>query len=142
MESPTDTLIPLLKLIEDGIQNRINRRLAGFGITFSQIRVLMLLNRPEKDVYSMKELEKIFQVSQQTMAGIVSRLEQKGYLTGFTDPNDKRVKLVKTTEEGRILALDAMEEMWKSEQEIEQFLTEAERNALLPLLQKLYQKLQ
>jgi DNA-binding MarR family transcriptional regulator len=46
-------------------------------------------------------------VDQMTVSGIVSRLEKRGLIERFPDPNDSRAKLAKLTPAGRELVLNA-----------------------------------
>ena len=48
----------------------------------------------------MKEIERHFQVAQSTVAGIVVRLERKGFVEAAGDRSDRRIKLVRLTAEG------------------------------------------
>lgn len=96
-------LIQILKMINDNVEKITNKQLKEYGITFSQIRIIFVLYRSEKGVYSLKELEKIFDVSQQTMAGIVKRLEVKKLIEILGDSEDKRIKRVQLTDSGREL---------------------------------------
>lgn len=50
----------------------------------------------------MKELERYFGVAQSTIAGVVSRLEQKGFVEAFGDAADKRIKVVHITPAGEL----------------------------------------
>ena len=95
--------IQILKMINDNVEKITNKQLKEYGITFSQIRIIFVLYRSEKGVYSLKELEKIFDVSQQTMAGIVKRLEVKKLIESLGDSEDKRIKRVQLTDSGREL---------------------------------------
>ena len=48
----------------------------------------MELQEAEQKQRSMKELERKFCVAQSTVAGIISRLEQKGFVEAFGDASD------------------------------------------------------
>ena len=47
---------------------------------------------------NQKEIERDLQVSHPTVVGLVSRMEQKGFLTSWVDPMDRRSKLIRVTE--------------------------------------------
>lgn len=61
-------------------------------MTISQSGVLVLLDKKSDKTASFKELEKSFGVSQPTMVGILSRLEQKGMVEVLADSKDKRIR--------------------------------------------------
>ena len=64
----------------------------------------------------MKELERKFCVAQSTVAGIISRLEQKGFVEAFGDASDKRIKLVHITPDGEACCREAAGYMAEAEQ--------------------------
>ena len=64
----------------------------------------------------MKDLERKLCVAQSTVAGIISRLEQKGFVEAFGDASDKRVKLVHITSAGEDCCREAAGYMAEAEQ--------------------------
>lgn len=92
----------LIKQIHDCLEKRANNALRSKDLTLMQMSILMdLQEAPEKQL-SMKELERHFQVAQSTVAGIVARLEQKGFVEALGDVSDKRIKLVRITPAGEV----------------------------------------
>lgn len=90
----------LLKQIHDNMDRHANRNLKPQGLTFSQMRLLVLLYvRPSAP--SQKELEEQMGVTHPTVVGLIKRLEGKGLVRCGFDSRDKRVKSVYLTEEGR-----------------------------------------
>lgn len=89
----------LIKYISENIQKEINNDLRNEDLTSTQGQVLIVLFKKEKDL-SFKELEKIFKVTQPTMAGLLTRLEKKNLINIYQDPNDKRSKIVSLSENG------------------------------------------
>ena len=81
-------------------------------------------------------------MAQSTAAGIVGRLEQKGFVESFGDPADRRVKLVRITTAGEDCCREAERNMERTEAELLSGLTEAERGILLVLLKKVRDTLQ
>ena len=67
----------LIKQIHDRLEKQANNTLRGKDLTMMQISVLMELQEAEQKERSMKELERKFCVAQSTVAGIISRLEQR-----------------------------------------------------------------
>ena len=70
----------LIKLLHDRLERHANNTLRGKDLTMMQVAVLMELQEAEQKQRSMKELERKFCVAQSTVAGIISRLEQKGFV--------------------------------------------------------------
>ena len=97
----------LIKLLHDRLEKQANNTLRGKDLTMMQISVLMELQEAEQKQRSMKELERKFCVAQSTVAGIISRLEQKGFVEAFGDASDKRIKLVHITPDGEVCCREA-----------------------------------
>ena len=81
-------------------------------------------------------------MAQSTAAGIVARLEQKGFVEGFGDPADRRVKLVRITAAGEACCRQAERNMEQTEANLLSGLTETERSIFLTLLKKVRDTLQ
>ena len=129
----------LIKQINDAVERRANQSLRQNDLTMVQIWVLMSLSEKEDKTYSLKELERILGVAQSTCAGIVNRLSVKKLVDCFTDPADKRMKLVRLRPEGEKCCRDAREHMREVDQIMLEGLTEEEKNTLHVLLQKIYE---
>ena len=102
----------------------------------SQISVLIELEKAVDKQLELKRLEQSLHVAQSTAAGIVRRLEQKGFIEGFTSPEDKRVKMVRITPEGLSCCRKAEANAQKVETDLTAVLTDTERAILVSLLQK------
>ena len=64
----------------------------------------------------------------------MARLEQKGFVEGFGDPADRRVKLVRITAAGEACCRQAERNMEQTETNLLSGLTETERSIFLTLL--------
>ena len=64
------------------------------GLTISQLGMLLNLNGSVDGKLPMKELEAALHVVQSTASGIASRLESKGIIESFGDPDNKKIKIV------------------------------------------------
>ena len=82
----------------------------------------------------MKELERRFCTAQSTVAGIISRLEQKGFVEAFGDAADKRVKLVHITPAGEACCKEAAGYMEQAEQTLLRGFSEEEKTMFNLLL--------
>lgn len=81
---------------------RADEDLKRHDLTLTQTRVLGFLAEMGGQA-TQKEIEDDLQVSHPTVVGLVSRMEQKGFLTTRPDPMDRRNKLVELTEKAREL---------------------------------------
>ena len=127
---------PLLKQINDEMRKNANNALRTKDLTLTQLEALVQLEQAPEGQYSLKELEQILHVAQSTAAGIMSRLEQKGYVEGFGDAGDRRIKLVRITPAGVECVHTALHHRAEAEERLLSGLTEAERNIFYMLLQK------
>ena len=124
----------LIKLLHDRLEKQANNTLRAQDLTMMQISVLMELQKTEQKQLSMKELERKFCVAQSTVVGIISRLEQKGFVEAFGDAADKRVKLVHITPAGEACCLEAAGYMEQAEQTLLQGFSEEEKKMFNLLL--------
>lgn len=130
------TCVALIKQIHDGLEKQANNSLRSQDLTMSQVGVLIELRfSPEKQM-ALKELERRLHVAQSTAAGIVARLEQKGFVEGFGDANDRRIKMLRITPAGEACCQLADQHMAASEEILLSGLTEAERTTLVALLER------
>ena len=132
----------LIKQIHDCLEKKSNNALRSRDVTMMQISVLLALQEAPEQQLSMKELEKRFQIAQSTVAGIISRLEQKGFVVGLGDAADKRVKLVHITEKGEACCEDASGLMDEAEKTMHRGFSKEERDILNALLARVLENLQ
>lgn len=85
------------KLITDKLHAKADADLKAHGLTMTQSRVLRFLSDSGGEA-TQKEIEDFLSVSHPTVVGIVSRLEQNGFITFHPDSADKRNKVVVLTE--------------------------------------------
>ena len=126
----------LIKQIHDRLEKRSNNELRSQDLTMMQISVLLTLEAADGKQCSMKELERHFGVAQPTVAGIVSRLEQKGFAQAHGDAHDKRIKIVHVTQAGEACCKEASSHMNEAEKVLLRDFTEEERELFYHLLEK------
>ena len=107
----------LLKMITDKIKMRADADLAQQGLTLTQSRVLGYLDRSGGQA-TQKEIEGFLQVSHPTVAGIINRMEQNGFVRCRLDPADKRSKIVSQTERAAAVAQDMHATIQTTEQQM------------------------
>lgn len=130
------TCVTLIKQVHDRLEKQANNSLRSQDLTMSQVGVLIELRfSPEKQM-TLKELERRLHVAQSTAAGIVARLEQKGFVEGFGDANDRRIKMLRITPAGEECCQLADQHMAAFEETILSGLTESQRTTLFALLKR------
>lgn len=128
----------LIKRLNDTIKKEANKDLQKHGVTVVQMKVLIKLDHAEENTMPLKELERYFDVSQATMAGVIVRLERAGLVEARVSERDRRVKLVRLSEAGRSLCMSARSNMIKNEEKLFSCLTQEEHTQLRALLYKVY----
>ncbi|MCI6925951.1 MarR family winged helix-turn-helix transcriptional regulator [Butyricicoccus porcorum] len=126
----------LLKQINDELEKRANNKLRAQDLTMAQLCALMMLNQASERQMTLKELERKLHVAQSTAAGIITRLEQKGFVEGFGDAADRRIKMVRITKLGIQCCMTAEKNMEQEEATLLSGLTDTERIVFISLLQK------
>ncbi len=129
------------KKINDLMISDANANLKSLGLTFSQHHVLLYIEKQPEHRCTLKDLEHNFQTAQSTMAGIVARLEEKGFLVSETDPEDKRIKKIRVTDLGKDALLKTKEDMDRRDAHMILSLSEEEKAQLEYLLDKVYESL-
>jgi DNA-binding MarR family transcriptional regulator len=126
----------LIKRIHDTVERDVNNQLRSKELTLAQMRLLIKLHGADGGTLPLKELERQLHVSQATTAGLVVRLEQKGFAEGFGETDDKRIKNVRLTRTGAALCEEAREDIERTERRLISALTDGEKCIFQELLQK------
>lgn len=126
----------LIKQIHDELHKNANNVLRSQDLTLAQLDALVALEHSPEGQRSLKELEQLLHVAQSTTAGIITRLEQKGFVESFSDANDRRIKLVRITPSGLECVRMALHHRIEVEEKLLSGLTETERDIFYALLKK------
>lgn len=124
----------LIKQIHDRLEKQSNNSLREKDLTLMQVSVLIALHEATEQQLSMKELERHFGVAQSTVAGIISRLELKGFVEALGDVTDKRIKLVRITPAGETCCSEAACYMDEAEKTLLRGFSNEEQKILNSLL--------
>lgn len=130
----------LIKQIHDELEKQANGALSSQNLTLAQMHILMELDAVQEHQLTLKQLEGLLHVAQSTVAGIVIRLEQKGYVACFADENDRRVKRVSITDAGLDCCKEAQGHIKDMEERLLSGLNDAEKEIFCSLLQKVCDK--
>lgn len=122
----------LIKSINDKLKVRADAELKKYHLTMSQSRVLVYL-RSRGGQVTQKEIETFLDVAHPTVVGLVSRMEQNGYVTCWPC-EDGRNKYVKLTPQAEAIDKDMQENMHANEEMLLAPLSPEERERLRDLL--------
>lgn len=122
----------LIKRINDKLAVRADAELKQFNLTMSQCRVFLYLSSRGGQA-TQKEIETFLDVAHPTVVGLVSRMEQNGYVTCWPC-EDGRNKYVKLTPQAEAIDRDMQENMHANEEMLLAPLSPEERERLRDLL--------
>ena len=128
-----------IKRIDNALEKEANSNLQMLNLTMQQNRVLIQLAHAPENTLSLKALEERFGAAQSTVAGLVSRLEKKGLIEAVASPADRRIKLVRLTEEGARVHAQSRQDVVNSESRLTANLSPEEREVFLSCLKKVYE---
>lgn len=136
---PRKDLGYLIKSINDKLKVNADADFKRYNLTFSQVHVFAYL-REKGGQATQKEIEVFLDVSHPTVVGIVSRMEQNGYVTCWKD-KDNRNKIVKLTAKADSVGLDLEQSMRNTEKKLLAPLTSEEAENLKQMLLQVYNHL-
>lgn len=122
----------LIKRINDKLAVRADAELKQYHLTMSQGRVFLYLSSRGGQA-TQKEIETFLGVAHPTVVGLVSRMEQSGYVTCWPC-EDGRNKYVKLTPQAEAIDRDMQENMHANEEMLLAPLSPEERERLRDLL--------
>jgi DNA-binding MarR family transcriptional regulator len=84
-----------------------SRAVESEGLTTQQWAVLGALSRPETESgMSVNDLARYLMVSRQNLSGVMGRMERDGHIRIVPDERDRRSRLIRMTEHGRVVWLE------------------------------------
>jgi DNA-binding MarR family transcriptional regulator len=95
------SLLYLIKQLELAVRSRLDEVLRGEGITTAQYTALSVLAR--RDDLSTAQLARNSFVTDQSAAGLVAALEERGLVSRGPDPHDRRRRVLRLSAAGRAL---------------------------------------
>ena len=122
----------LIKSISDKLKVRTDAELKQYHLTISQSRVLVYL-RSRGGQATQKEIETFLDVAHPTVVGLVSRMEQNGYVTCWPC-EDGRNKYVKLTPQAEAIDKDMQRNQLENEEMLLAPLSPEDRERLRDLL--------
>ena len=130
----------MFKMISDRMKADGDAALKKKNLTFTQSQVLRYVRFHEGKA-TQKEIEDYFQVSHPTVVGIVTRMENNGYLHCYTDVKDRRQKICELTEAGFAVGEVIHAEIMEQDRRLMEGLSEEEVTELMRMLEIVYRNL-
>lgn len=125
-----------LSIISRYSRTFFERRLADLGIGFSEHSILVYVDK--SDILNQEQIAKHFMLDKGAVAKALNKLEEKNYITRQENPNNKREKLIRITEQGQSIMGLLNDELMEwhnclfqglSQEEIEEFKNTIEKVA-------------
>ena len=130
----------LLKLVTDRLRTLADANLKAQNLTLVQSRIIGYLSFRNGRA-TQKELERFLEVAHPTVVGIVSRMEQNGYVECRTDRLDRRNKLVSLTRNASEVSACLEKAMQEQDRRMFAGFTEEEREQMDAFLSRIYHNL-
>lgn len=130
----------LIKNINDKIKVKADADLSTYGLTLAQSSVLGFLYQHGGEA-TQKEAEIFFEVSHPTMVGIISRMEQRGFLKSYFDPSDRRSKIIYLTDTAKKIGKKMRAMIRSREEDMTKGLSQKEVNELNRMLNVIYKNI-
>jgi DNA-binding MarR family transcriptional regulator len=129
------TLAFLLSQVGIHASRQFAERIETVGLNPPLFRVLNLVDAAEG--HSQQAIGKAIEVPASRMVAFVDELEQKGLVERRPDPEDRRVRALYVTAEGKRTLARGRKVAKQQEEELTRGLAAADRKRLLDLLQKM-----
>lgn len=122
----------LIKCINDRLKVKADLELKKYNLTMAQCRILEYLDSRGGKA-TQKEIEVFWEVSHPTVVGLISRMEQNGYVKS-RQSDDRRNKIVALTPQAEAISREMKKNIYDSEQMLLAPLSMEERECLQRLL--------
>ena len=126
----------LIKSINDKIKIKADKQLISHDLTLAQSRVLWFVD-DRGGTTTQKDIGEFLDVTNPTVAGIVSRMQKNGYLDCYPDKNDKRIKVVRLTDKARSVGKEMEQIINAQEAHMTAGLSDGDTAELKMILQKI-----
>jgi MarR family transcriptional regulator, lower aerobic nicotinate degradation pathway regulator len=130
-----DCVVYLLAKAYQRAHSVAKRRLTAYGLT--PIQQLVLAAVSQEEGISAGDLGKKLTLDPATLSGILDRMSERGWIVKDSDPDDKRLLIIRLTDEARKMEPTLMQERDKANDEILRNLSLEEKVLLKRLLKDL-----
>ncbi len=116
------------------VERRVAENLARYDLTRGEFEVLAVLTRNPEAVITPKILQTKILITSGGLSNRIRKLEEKGLLERYPDTTDRRGVILKATEKGKALTLDAVNSHVEVERQIASSLSPEDQQELACLL--------
>ena len=126
----------LVRILHWCCDQTMTEALNNMGLTASQGRLMAFVARRGQQPTYARDVEAELRLTHPTVSGLLSRLEQKGFVELITDPNDRRSKQIVISEKGLACHERMHEVILENESRIVKGFTEEEQALFFEFLQR------
>lgn len=119
------------------VERRVAINLAHYDLNRGEFEVLAVLTRNPEENITPKILQTKILITSGGLSNRIRKLEEKGLLVRLPDPNDRRGVILKATEKGKEITLQAVTSHVEVERQIASGLSPEEQRELASLLKRL-----
>ena len=119
------------------VERRVAINLARYDLNRGEFEVLAVLTRNPEENITPKILQTKILITSGGLSNRIRKLEEKGLLVRLPDPNDRRGVILKATEKGKEITLQAVTSHVEVERQIASGLSPEEQRELASLLKRL-----
>ena len=121
----------------DIVASDMSAKVTPYGITRAGFNVLRILSRAESKACKQNEISRLMLVSRANITGLVDSLSRQLLVERISDPNDRRVNMIKILPKGEKLLEDLLPGYYKHMHEVCSVFTEKEKKIFNDLLKRL-----
>ena len=125
----------LIRVLENCTDQAMNNALASMDLTAAQGHIMGFVTHRQIPPCA-RDIEEAFQLSHPTVSGILSRLEQKGFIEMRPDEQDRRCKRIYILQKGLQLDETMHQTIHATEEKLVQNFTEEEQAQFAAFLQR------
>ncbi|WP_271005852.1 MarR family winged helix-turn-helix transcriptional regulator [Listeria seeligeri] len=133
-EKTMDTIIRSIMIKS---KRKMDAKVAQFGLTAQQARVLGFLNDNDTNEIIQKDLQKIFQTRGASITSLIQGLEKKNLIVRKSSLRDGREKVVTLTTEGKRIVDEFNAFFPREDDKAKKILSADEYKTLIELLSKI-----
>lgn len=134
---PSVEMLLNLAYTYDIVSSHLSGKIVPYGITRAGFNVLRILSRSQSKSCKQNEISQLMLVSRANITGLVDSLFRKGLVERISDPNDRRVNMIKILPKGEKLLEDLLPGYYQHMQDMCSVFTPKEKKVFNELLTRL-----
>ncbi len=140
---PAMRILAMIGFVGNLQRAQFDRELAKMNLTTAQLNVLLYLMRAEEEhtPVTSRDLEKLFRVTNPTMAGILKRLEAKDFIVREKSGNDGRTKVIMLSDEAKKQTAEMKKQLDETKRFLFEDFSDEELDKMYEMLNRLMENL-